>query len=213
MRLTRHFVAGQEPHTSKADGGDISWDIDISAAEGTTQADEGQADIDWDAAPAADEDIPAQNIDWDIGVDDNATQEAPELAQTGKSTVLSLVTEDHQRDCAHLLCLVISLFSTSVVPWAHILLTRASGRSSEIWRAATASSCRQMRREVCHAGGIVGEMVSDGDFRSSLVNEVHELMAYLQTRLSEAGSMQILGGSHALLEPVSSATLKHWLQV
>ena len=56
-------------------------------------------------------------------------------------------------------------------------------------------------------------MVSDGEFRSSLVNEVHELMAFLQTRLSEAGSMQILGGSHALLEPVSSATLKSWLQV
>ena len=70
-----------------------------------------------------------------------------------------------------------------------------------------------MRREVCHAGGIVGEMVSDGDFRSSLMNEVHELMAFLQTRLSEAGSMQILGGSQALLEPIFSATLKHWLQV
>ncbi len=56
-------------------------------------------------------------------------------------------------------------------------------------------------------------MVSDGEFRSSLVNEVHELMAFLQTRLSEAGFMQILGGSHALLEPVSSATLKSWLQV
>lgn len=45
------------------------------------------------------------------------------------------------------------------------------------------------------------------------MNEVHELMAFLQTRLSEAGSMQILGSSQGLLEHVSSATLKHWLQV
>ena len=45
------------------------------------------------------------------------------------------------------------------------------------------------------------------------MNEAHELMAFLQTRLSEAGSMQILGGSHAFLDPVPSATLKHWMQV
>ncbi len=31
------------------------------------------------------------------------------------------------------------------------------------------------------------EMVGDGEFRSSLVNELHELIAFLQTRLSEAG--------------------------
>lgn len=62
----------------------------------------------------------------------------------------------------------------------------------------------------------MGEMASDGDFRSSLVNELHELIAFLQARLSEAGSMQILRGSqgaHTLLEPVPSATLKQWLQV
>ena len=68
-------------------------------------------------------------------------------------------------------------------------------------------------QRVCCVGGIVGELVSDVDFRSSLVNEVHELTAFVQTRLSEAGSMQILGGSQGLLEQVPSATLKHWLQV
>lgn len=62
-------------------------------------------------------------------------------------------------------------------------------------------------------GGIVGEMVSDGEFRSSLVNELHELIAFLQTRLAEAGSMEILGGSHSLLEPILPATLRQWLQV
>ena len=56
-------------------------------------------------------------------------------------------------------------------------------------------------------------MVSDGDFRSSLVNELHELMAFLQTRLLEAGSMQILGGTHGLLEHVSSTTLCQWVEV
>lgn len=45
------------------------------------------------------------------------------------------------------------------------------------------------------------------------MNEVHELMAFLQTRLSEAGSSQGLGGSRDLLDPVSSAALKQWLQV
>ena len=63
------------------------------------------------------------------------------------------------------------------------------------------------------AGRIVREMVGDGEFRSSLVNELHELIAFLQTRLSEAGSMQILGGSHSLLEPILPATLTQWLQV
>ena len=92
INLTGHFVAGQEPHTSEADGGDISWDIDISAAEGADQAEEGLADIDWDADPMADGDTPAHNIDWDIGVDANAVQKAPELTQTGKNSVLCLVT-------------------------------------------------------------------------------------------------------------------------
>lgn len=56
-------------------------------------------------------------------------------------------------------------------------------------------------------------MVRDVDFRSSLVNEAHELMAFLQMRLAEGGSAQILGAGHDLLDPVSSAALKQWLQV
>ena len=56
-------------------------------------------------------------------------------------------------------------------------------------------------------------MVRDADFRGRLVNEVHELMAFLQMRLSEAGSSQGLGGSHDLLDSVSSAALQQWLQV
>ena len=59
----------------------------------------------------------------------------------------------------------------------------------------------------------MSRMVRDADFRSSLVNEAHELMAFLQMRLAEGGSAQILGASHDLLDPVSSAALKQWLQV
>lgn len=45
------------------------------------------------------------------------------------------------------------------------------------------------------------------------MNELHELMAFLQMRLSEDGSMQILGGSHDIPDPVPAAKLKQWLQV
>ena len=45
------------------------------------------------------------------------------------------------------------------------------------------------------------------------MNELHELMAFLQMRLSEDGSMQILGGSHDMPDPVPTAKLKQWLQV
>ena len=86
----RALYAGQQADTGEAGGEDISWDIDISAVEGAAQAEEGQADIDWDAAPAADGDAAAENIAWDIGVDDNAAQEAPELALTGERTLLCL---------------------------------------------------------------------------------------------------------------------------
>ncbi len=59
----------------------------------------------------------------------------------------------------------------------------------------------------------MSRMVRDVDFRSSLVNEAHELMAFLQMRLAEGGSAQIMGAGHDLLDPVSSAALKQWLQV
>ena len=59
----------------------------------------------------------------------------------------------------------------------------------------------------------MGRMVGDADFRSSLVNEAHELVAFLQMRLAEGRSAQILGVSHDLLDPVLSAALKQWLQV
>lgn len=83
-RVHKRYFAGQEAPISEADGGDISWDIDMSAAEGTDPAEEGQADIDWDADPTADGDISAQNIDWDIGMDNNVGQEASDVAQTGE---------------------------------------------------------------------------------------------------------------------------------
>ena len=69
---------------SEAEGGEISWDIDMSAAEETTQAVEGQADINWDADPAAEGDASAHNIDWDIGVDETVGQGASDAAHTGK---------------------------------------------------------------------------------------------------------------------------------
>lgn len=85
----------------------------------------------------------------------------------------------------------------------------ASHREVEILR------CQEWASEQRHgcAGGIVSRMVRDVDFRSSLVNEAHELMAFLQMRLAEGGSAQILGAGHDLLDPVSSAALKQWLQV
>ena len=198
---------------SEADGGQISWDIDVSAAEETTQAVEGQANIDWDADPVADGGSSAQNIDWDIGVDENVGQEASDAAHAGKLPAPSLTMVHPRRKCAQPMCLIMGCLADR---WWLLVCVIYPGKPVR-QEQCVESDCHCLSAHggttVGHAGGIIGEMVSDGEFRSSLVNEAHELMAFLQTRLSEAGSMQILGGGHSLLEPVSSATLKHWMQV
>ena len=83
-------VVGQEGQASEADGGEISWDIDMTEAEGAPEPEQGQADIDWDADPVPEGDASIQNIDWDIGVDDIAGLEPAAVTQTGKYLTVCL---------------------------------------------------------------------------------------------------------------------------
>lgn len=87
--------AGQDTPATKPEGGEISWDIDMSAAEGADQEEDAPADIDWDAdpvpAPESEGDAGTGNIDWDIAVNDDATQVPAPAAPQGKPLLTAAV--------------------------------------------------------------------------------------------------------------------------
>ena len=76
-------LAGQEGHASGGTDGEISWDIDFSAAEGDDPAESAPADIDWDAGPTPDGDAGVQKSEWDIELDadDTSPTSAPATEQ------------------------------------------------------------------------------------------------------------------------------------
>ncbi len=62
---------------------------------------------------------------------------------------------------------------------------------------------------------MLGRLVSDGELRSSLLDELHELSAFLRSRASEltSSSSSFLADTPNALQDLSAGTVNGWLQV
>lgn len=66
-----------------------------------------------------------------------------------------------------------------------------------------------------HAGGKVFQLLSDGEMRGCLLDELHELTAFLRSRVTEqtSSSSTFIVDTPDALQDVSAGKINSWLQV
>jgi len=69
---------------------------------------------------------------------------------------------------------------------------------------------------VYNAGGVISQLVNDGEVRGRLLDELHELAAFLRIRAAElasSSSSTFIADARDDLQDISAGKINGWLQV
>lgn len=180
--------------------GEISWDIDLDFADN----------------PATEAAAPSGGIEWDIDVAETA-----DAGQDQGSNSVQM-TEDSLGNGHHLSHMSNHAGDHHAGTEFNLSLTPCHSGVLNDHKSQPSADCELYMHQigqdliVSNAGGIISQLVNDGEVRSQLLNELHELAAFLRTRAAElasSSSSTFIADAHDALQDISAGRTNDWLQV